>query len=283
MEATVRALMARHLPLYDVRTVSVLGAGLENIAYDVNGEFVVRVSLAAPDERAAVVGREALILDRVALVSTLPVPSVEFVDAEEGVLAYRRLAGSPLLVSPHRGEDVGSAIGVFLGAIHGASGMADVTPSERFPMADWVSDAARDYRAVASALTSGERSVIEAFLATPPPPGTTRECFCHNDFGAEHILVDETGRVTGVIDWSDAAMTDPAYDWGLVWRDLGPRVFADGLAAYEHDFDDADVARAVFYARCALIEDFAYGIRDGRTAYLAAARHHFAHVFHSEL
>ncbi len=38
------------------------------------------------------------------------------------------------------------------------------------------------------------------------------------------MLVDpDTWEVTGIIDWSDAAIVDPAYDFGLLYRDLGPR------------------------------------------------------------
>ncbi|MCU1678420.1 MAG: aminoglycoside phosphotransferase [Frankiales bacterium] len=281
--AEIRALFARHLPGHEVRSVSLLGSGLENIAYDVDGLFIARVSRAAARERAAVVTREARILDRVALASTLPVPSVMFADEDAGVLVYLRVAGGPLLTSPRRRHDLGAVLGEFLGAVHGLDGMDAITPRETFSMGEWLADAEGEYRVVAASLTTAERARIEAFLAAPPPPPTDRETFCHNDLGAEHILADGDGHVTGVIDWSDAAMTDPAYDWGLVFRDLGPRVFADGLRHYRHTFDDADIARAVFYARCALIEDFAYGIRDGRAAYLAAARHHFAHVFHSEL
>jgi aminoglycoside phosphotransferase (APT) family kinase protein len=121
--------------------------------------------------------------------------------------------------------------------------------------------------------------VLESFLAATPPLDGARESFCHNDLGAEHILVDDAGRIAGVIDWTDAATTDPAYDWGLVLRDLGPAVVAEALTQYGLPFDDGDHARAVFYARCALIEDLAYGIRDGRTAYLHAARRNLAHTF----
>ena len=278
MTAEVRALLARHLPSYDVRSVTILGAGLENVAYDVNGELVVRVSVALADERGALVAREAEVLRRVGTFATLPVPSLVFVDEETGALAYGRLPGTSLLDGPPRPTDLGARLGSFLGSLHAANGMGDVAPRDIFTMAEWLTDARGQYAQLADELTSREHASIESFLATAPPPSSARETFCHNDFGAEHILVSG-GRLTGVIDWSDAAMTDPAYDWGLVWRDLGPQVFADALARYDQPFDDADIARAVFYARCALIEDLAYGIRDGRARYLAAARNNFAHTF----
>ena len=84
--------------------------------------------------------------------------------------------------------------------------------------------------------------------------------FCHNDLGAEHALVDVGANTfTGVVDWTDVAIADPDYDLALIYRDLGPEVFDLMLAHYDGDrFDDADRERAVFYARCSLLEGVAY-------------------------
>ncbi len=82
--------------------------------------------------------------------------------------------------------------------------------------------------------------------------------FCHNDLGAEHLLVDAgTNSITGVTDWTDAAITDPTYDLALIYRDLGPEVFDLTLDYYGRRFDAADRERTVFYARCSLLEDVA--------------------------
>jgi hypothetical protein len=50
-------------------------------------------------------------------------------------------------------------------------------------------------------------------------------------------------------------------DLALIYRDLGPEVFRLTLAHYGGRFDGADRERAVFYARCKLLEDVAYGLR----------------------
>jgi aminoglycoside phosphotransferase (APT) family kinase protein len=80
------------------------------------------------------------------------------------------------------------------------------------------------------------------------------------------VLVDPaTGAVTGVIDWSDAGLTDPAHDFGLILRDLGPTALAGAVRAYG---GEVSTVRAWFYARCKLLEDLAYGLRTGRDAYV---------------
>jgi aminoglycoside phosphotransferase (APT) family kinase protein len=45
------------------------------------------------------------------------------------------------------------------------------------------------------------------------PRARTQRPFCHNDLGIEHVLVDPTTlKITAIIDWTDAAVADPAYD-----------------------------------------------------------------------
>jgi aminoglycoside phosphotransferase (APT) family kinase protein len=102
----------------------------------------------------------------------------------------------------------------------------------------------------------------------PAAAGQRHSGFSHNDLGIEHILVvPATGAITGVIDWSDAALTDPARDFGLLYRDLGPAALAAALTSYRAHDTAALGKRAAFYARCGLLEDLAYGHRSGIGAY----------------
>jgi aminoglycoside phosphotransferase (APT) family kinase protein len=92
----------------------------------------------------------------------------------------------------------------------------------------------------------------------------------HNDLGTEHVLVDpDTWTVTGIIDWSDAAIIDPAIDFGLLYRDLGPTARA-AMDSYRTEANDLVTLweRAVFYARCSVFEDLAYGLETGPDKYL---------------
>lgn len=89
-----------------------------------------------------------------------------------------------------------------------------------------------------------------------------------------------TATITGVIDWTDAAITDPARDFALVYRDLGPGACRLALAHYENPFDDADRERATFYARCKLVEDLAHGLRTpGEERYAEAGLSHLDRTF----
>jgi aminoglycoside phosphotransferase (APT) family kinase protein len=86
------------------------------------------------------------------------------------------------------------------------------------------------------------------------------------------VLVNaEANDVTGIIDWTDAAIADPVRDLALVFRDLGPAAFELTLAHYGGSFEDINRERADFYARCKLIEDIAYGVSNSGARHYAEA------------
>ena len=76
--------------------------------------------------------------------------------------------------------------------------------------------------------------------------------------------------MTGVIDWSDAAIVDPAVDFGLLYRDLGPAAAHAAVGSYRTGANElvALEERARFYARCSVFEDLAYGLQTGRDRYV---------------
>ncbi len=75
MTDEIRMLLARHLPDYEVRSVTESGEGLDNAAHEVNGELIVRTSKESdPALRVEYTRREVDLLTAVAGISTLPVP-----------------------------------------------------------------------------------------------------------------------------------------------------------------------------------------------------------------
>ena len=285
MKDKIETLLARHLPGYEVRSVTVLGEGLDNAAHEVNGELVVRESKEAdPAKRAESIRREAGLLIAVSRISTLAVPELVFADPQAGALAYRKLPGLPLIDHPVAEPALlAPDLGRFLGRLHGTpqgkfEGLVEWC---RYPLKAWLEDAEEDYMGVSGRLPAPARRRIEGFLGRTPPAEPQTLAFCHNDLGAEHVLVDvEANAVTGIIDWTDAAITDPARDLALVYRDLGPEVCRLVLAHYEGSFDAPDRERVIFYARCKLIEDIAYGLSTpGAGRYAEIGLSHLARTF----
>lgn len=275
--ADIAALLHQHLPGYLVESINPLGEGQENAAYEINDDLVFRVSK-EPDRvaRQAAADREARLLAIVAQVSSLPIPQPLF--TADGAMAYRKVPGVPLLDTSltrrrSHGGAVAATIGAFLAEIHSipvdlVTGLAEADDDG---LAQWVADAVGSYAAVASHLPTDQRNAVEGFLRTTPPDSVPELVFSHNDLGIEHVLVDpDTFAVTGVIDFSDAALVDPAYDFALVLRDLGPDAFDAALrAAFGADDGLEDFRdRAWLYARCSVLEDLHYGLAADHPAYV---------------
>jgi aminoglycoside phosphotransferase (APT) family kinase protein len=273
--ADVRTVVAARMSDYRIDSIAVLGEGLDNVAYEVNGELIVRLSK-RPDPKR--LDREARLLLAVAAVAPLPVPEPAFTIAEQGCLAYFKLSGTPLLDLTRQrptGHDtaIAAMLGEFLTALHAipADRITDLVDTDDPPLVEWRKDAAAVYATVANQVPVAHRRAVEAFLAVPPPDSGYSPVFSHNDLGIEHVLVDPvTWTVTGIIDWSDAAIVDPAYDFGLLYRDLGPAALQAATESYRTDVPDLAPLRdrACFYARCSVLEDLAYGIETGRDRYL---------------
>lgn len=259
-----------------VRSAVLIGEGVDNLAYEVNGELIVRFSK-EPDatHRAELVSAEAGLLAALAAISPLPVPEPVFTEPERGCWAYAKLPGVPLLDLPlprrlAHAAAVGAVLGTFLAAVHATplARMAAFVGPDEVPMARWRDEAAGNYAAVIGAIPADRRGAVEAFLAASPPDRGGAVVCCHNDLGIEHVLVaPDGGAVIGVIDWSDAALTDPARDFGLVYRDLGPAALAAALTSYPTGDTPGLRERAAFYARCGLLEDLTYGGQTGLSAY----------------
>lgn len=276
--ADVIALVHAHIPGYQVGSVTFLGEGQDNISYEVDHELIVRFGK-DPDRgrRSESVRRESRLLTVVARLSPVPVPRPLFVAAEHGCLAYRRLAGQPLIglsaaIRAGHADSVAAVLGELLSVLHTTDReqIADLVDEDVLPPRLWLDEAVDNYTAVVDHVPEQHRPAVESFLATPPPSEGAGPVFSHNDLGVEHILLDpRTHRVSGIIDWSDAAMVDAAYDFGLICRDLGPTALDAALDSYRTRFaaDPAIGDRALFYARCSVFEDLAYGLHPEHRMY----------------
>ncbi len=115
-------------------------------------------------------------------------------------------------------------------------------------------DASEDAIAWASRVAG---HAVDAFLVDPIPVDarpTGSAVLCHTDLKGEHLFVSEDGgRLTAIVDWADASITDPAVDFaGLaIW--LGPSFVREVLGVYTGPADEGTFHRALFLARAGLL------------------------------
>jgi aminoglycoside phosphotransferase (APT) family kinase protein len=210
------------------------------------------------------VGREARLLEVVAAAVSIPIPTPRFADEDAGVLGYERLPGRPLL---GRTPSAGTAqrLGRFLRELHAVdpATVADLIPTEEADPREWLDD------------LDGPPELVRMLHVTCPRRSPHR-VVAHADLGAEHVLERE-GTLTGIIDWSDAAITDPALDLARLYRDFGPGFLQELVKVYGPL--PGGMPRVEFFARCAALEDLAYGRATGRREYVTNAERSFAWLF----
>ena len=190
MIGDIRALLARHLPDVEVRSITESGQGLDNEVYEVNEELIVRGSRAADPVATR---REVELLAAVRDLATVAVPEVVFADYEQGVIAYRKLPGEPLNLHPVPDpERLAAPLGRLLSALHSAEPgeLRELAPRDLYPAPTLLADAGLDYRDVERHVPYDQRPLVEEFLRRTPPGEPRSPRFCHNDLGSEHLLVD---------------------------------------------------------------------------------------------
>lgn len=75
-------------------------------------------------------------------------------------------------------------------------------------------------------------------------------CFVHNDLFPDHIIVNpETGSLSGIIDWSDAAFGDPVWDFVVLELWKGREFTELVIGHYGKDIDAGFLDRLQFLAR----------------------------------
>lgn len=186
-----------------------------------------------------------------ALAQALPVevPSFEYVARDPLFVGYRLIRGQPLV------DEDADGVRAFLEALHApnSSGL----PVERH---DWVEtyreQCAEFERLVFPVVDSDRRAEAKRLFGEVETLVDFTPSLIHADLGPEHLLVRD-GRLTGVIDWGDMRVGDPALDYA--WLLTSP--FADWDV-------DADLRRrARFYHRLAPWFEAHYGLFTNQPAH----------------
>ncbi len=174
--------------------------------------------------------REAAVLPWLAPLLPLPVPVPRVVSEEPLVLRHLYLPGR---ACPGTSAAHGAAVGSFLLALHSVDPEqavragaleAGTSYAEAQAIRDRMAD---DVLPLLPPSVRGDGAALLARMAVPPPDPR----LVHGDLGPQHILVVGE-EVTGVIDWGDCCVGDPALD--LAWTRYGsaPEFAAALDAAY---------------------------------------------------
>lgn len=189
-----------------------LPGGWDSVTSLVEGRWVDRTPQRA--ETAPQLVCETVLLPAIAPRLPLEVPVPMVFARDPLTVRHRIVAGEPSEPAALTAGD-GLVLGRFLAALHATepsvAALAGV-PSAGDDIVDRAQQLERFRADVLPLLPDLDARLGDRLLSVVAEVG--QQALCHGDLVAEHVLVHD-GRVTGVIDWGDARVTDPALD--LAW------------------------------------------------------------------
>lgn len=245
-EAVVRVVVRAQFPELEPWEVRFLTQGWDSQVHLVNGEWLFRMPKRAEVVPRLRVERALLPLLDEALPVDVPrfawhgVPSERYPHPFSG---YRVLRGDLGDAIPRREIATPACarqLGELLRRVHDfpverarAVGVPDVRP-DADPVARLQSALDENASGVEAALGPRRWAAFRPVLERDPPESTLGPRFRHADLDLKHLLVDpHTRAITGVIDWGDADLGDPALDLAAFQMRCGDDFTARAIAAYE--------------------------------------------------
>jgi aminoglycoside phosphotransferase (APT) family kinase protein len=265
--------------------VSYLGEGCDSWAFDVDDRWVFRFPKRADVEQQLLL--EARVLPVLAARSTLALPDFCFLGRPSAGFA-RHFGGYPKIPGvPAIRVDAGRAplgewartLARFLSWLHAVP----VDEAKRLglthePIAPLIEEVRADALAEFECLNQvAPEAPLEAWLACltdgPPRPAarSSSPVVAHRDLAAEHVLCDpESLRLTGIIDWSEIAISDGLVDVAGLFHWGGEPLVDAVLASYDGPLDRSGLRDARFLAACRGVADVAFGLDTSRREYVDA-------------
>ncbi len=235
----VAEIVGEQFPELAGRPVKFLDAGWDSEAVEIDERWIFRF----PKRQNVVehLETELLVLPQIAPQLPLPIPSPRFRgEASERFpypfMGYPKISGTPLdslQADALRLDAILETLLSFLEALHAIPLQGAVAQVRGWPVGEEL-----EARILRLGL-SEEPLVVSALrrLETECSPSPASR-LVHADLGMEHVLIDpQSSEVTGIIDWGDLDVDDPASDFvGLLdWAGPGPLRQALDRSTYPAD------------------------------------------------
>jgi aminoglycoside phosphotransferase (APT) family kinase protein len=233
------ALIERQFPALRPARVEAWGEGWDNFAFRVNGALLFRF----PRRQIAVewIEKEHRFLPRIAPLLPLPVPVPRWLGRGDlgypwPFLGHEMVPGETACGAGLNDEEraaLAAPLGAFLAVLHRIP--VEDAPPDRFGRLDperLVSRAHTNLNALQSNNLIPDIGRLLSMLEDVTPLDARPPVLLHGDLYVRHLLLNESRKLCGVIDWGDLHAGDPAVDLQIAHSFLPRAAHAAFLAAY---------------------------------------------------
>ena len=277
-------LIQRNFPQIAVRTALPITRGWDRFVLEVNGELIFRFPMR--DDVIAYLHKELGLLPVLEQALSTLIPHFDYIGHGDAnypyiFVGYRKLGGVALedeSITPEQLTALAPALATFLNELHRfpvaravQAGVQEHTSKqwrERY-QERYVDLQKRVFPRLDMELRVNSQRLWENFL-DDRASFAFQPVLIHCDLAGEHILCDpEGGVLTGVIDWGDATIGDPALDFVGVHYGRGREFTERVLTDYQGAMDVAFWRRMDFYLRYVPFSELFYGAYSGSEKFIA--------------
>ncbi|MCP4539290.1 MAG: phosphotransferase [Chloroflexi bacterium] len=281
-----KAIITTAFPEFHGARVELLGAGWDFQVFEVDGRWLFRFP--KRETSVAKLNMERKLLSGLGEWVPLPVPNYEYFceshkSSSRPFAGYRKLPGVGGDTSKMVDRcEVARQLGVFLTRLHtfpvDKAREAGV-PEARDMVVRWRAKSREQLQGLDGLRVN--LGLLHRYLENETP--VSFKCaasLVHNDLWAEHILIDgRSGKVSGIIDWADTVIGDPAIDFACLYTWYGERWLENVLAHYTGELDAEVIPRSRYLAMCVAIHCITLGRDLGRVQWVEAGHTALQWVF----
>ena len=236
-----------------VESISILGEGLDSIAYLVNNEYIFKMS--KHEEARRNLKKEIKVLNYLRNKLSLQIPVIEFYSEKYSLCGYKEIKGTILTpdiynnMTDSEKEKLAQDIAIFLKELHSLS-LPDIEDLELDVFEDYQSDYESLKKMIYDELPDNVKKYIDnLFIRIFNDERIIKydKVLCHNDLSCNHIIM-QNNKVIGIIDFGDVAITDRDKDFIYLLKngdeELGREFGIKVLNYYNHPNKDIPILKS---------------------------------------
>lgn len=270
---------------YDLAAIQFVTQGWDSLVLDINNEYIFRFPRRETTRQQFL--KEIGLLPELKKTLSYPIPNFEFIHLAQQELAqsfigYRKLPGISLDQGTARSQHIIAQLGTFLAELHHFP--VEEAVRLQIPFAspqDWRQNYLDFYRWVRTycfpemqAIEISHFSAVWEDFLGDEHNFAFQTVLIHGDLVNEHILYDPNRvSLSGIIDWGDARIGDPALDFVGLYITGGENLVRHVMKIYQEVSTDDFWQRIKFYSAIIPFYEYQHGFKTQQEHFIQHGLH----------